>query len=215
MIGRLIPAIAALFFSCDQTVRFEQPQPSDKRDMDAMPAKYMGRFYSESDSTSMEITAGHITIVRFEYIRFSTDQLDASVVMRGDTLIDLTSGFQTVAHADGDNIEALMPVWTDTLFAEGQRYHLRRYRGHFFCNVLGEDGYWTVRVLEPRSLNVIAVEELRAPEDIGLLRDITPVQDIRQDSLADPKYLVDPKREELRDLMQRGFTTRAVYKRMK
>lgn len=211
----LIPAIACLFFSCDQTVRFEQPQPVDKGDIASLPGKFMGQFYSDSDSTSLDITPGHITISRFEYIRFSKNQLDSSAVFKGDTLIDMASGYRTIARINGDSLEALLPVWIDTLLARGDQYHLRRYRGHFFCNALGADGYWTVRVLAPRSVNVIAVEELRAPEDIEQLREITPVQDIRQDSLADPKYLVNPKRKELRELMQRGFTTRAVYKRVK
>ncbi|MFM8349209.1 MAG: hypothetical protein ACKOAR_14295, partial [Bacteroidota bacterium] len=202
-------------FSCDQTVRFEQPQPVDKSDIASLPVKFTGKFYSDSDSTAMEITSGHITISKGEYIRLSANQLDSSAVLRGDTLIDLSSGYQTIAHVAGDSLEALMPVWTDTLLARGERYHLRRYRGHFFCNALAEDGYWTVRVLAPRSVNVIAVEELRAPEDIDMLKDITPVQDIRRDSLADPKYLVNPNRKELRELMQRGFTTRAVYRRVK
>ena len=152
---------------------------------------------------------------RMIQLRVARNTTDESVRISGDTIIDDASGHRVLARPVGDSLEFTWPLWTDTLLAPGPGFHLRRYRGHFFLNALAPDGTWSVRVIEPRSTRELAIEELQAPEDIDMLRDITPVREVRKDSLADPEYLVDPARKELRTLMQRGFTTRAVYRRIR
>ena len=211
----IVLACVSLLFSCGEQVRFEQPQPKGIPDLERVPARYHGSFYSADDSSNLEVTAGSVVAYRMIQLRVARNTADESVRISGDTIIDDASGHRVLARPVGDSLEFTWPLWTDTLLAPGPGFHLRRYRGHFFLNALAPDGTWSVRVIEPRSTRELAIEELQAPEDIDMLRDITPVREVRKDSLADPEYLVDPARKELRTLMQRGFTTRAVYRRIR
>ena len=210
-----IVVIFSLSIACDQTVQFEQPQPSGIPDLNQLPDRLLGTYFSQEDSSTLEVSNDLITICNRALIKISVLDIGEGVTLSGDTIIDESSGYKEPVKRYGDSIEVRWPLWTDTLYRSGDRYVLRKFKSRYFLNFRTAEGFWRVYLLHPGSGGAVAVQELLAPEDIALLDAITPVKKIETDTVLGPRYEINPDRKALRKLMRRGFTTRGIYQRVR
>lgn len=199
--------------ACDQAVRFEQPQPAGVADIEGLPERLKGSYYSEKDSSTLEITDDLVVIYNRALIRIALGEIGEGISVSGDTVIDEASGYRETGKIFGDSIEVHWPLWTDTLFRNREGYLVRKFKSRYFLNAKLDDGAWQVFILDPNSGGVIRVEELLAPEDISLLEEITPVTKAETDTVLGPRYEINPDRRALKKLMRRGFTVRGIYRR--
>ncbi|MFZ9503979.1 MAG: hypothetical protein ACO263_05350 [Cyclobacteriaceae bacterium] len=210
-----IAVILLLATACDQTVQFEQPQPSGVPDINQLPDRLLGSYFSQEDSSTLEVSNDLVTICNRALIKISVADIGAGVTLSGDTIIDESSGYKEPVKRLGDSIQVRWPLWTDTLFRHGDRYVLRKFKSRYFLNFRTADGFWRVYLLHQQGKGELAVQELLAPEDIDLLEAITPVRKIETDTVLGPRYEINPDRKALKKLMRRGFTTRGVYLRVR
>jgi len=204
-----------LQMSCDQAVRFEQPQPAGVADMEKLPDRLRGSYYSEKDSSTLEITDDLIVVSNRALIRLALNDAGEGIRLYGDTVTDVATGYSEIGKVLGDSIEVHWPLWTDTLFRSSGNYLLRKFKSRYFLNRRLDDGTWEVFILDPYNGGSLMVEELLAPEDISMLEHITPVKQIETDTILGPRYEINPDRKALKKLMRRGFTARGIYRRVK
>lgn len=201
--------------ACDQTVQFEQPQPSGVPDLLRLPARLEGTYFSAEDSSTLEVSRDLVIICNRTLVKLSIVDIGEGVSLSGDTLIDEASGYKETVKRSGDSIQVHWPLWTDTLYRAGDRYVLRKFKSRYFLNFRTPEGYWRVYLLHPEAGGALLVQELLAPEDISLLEAITPVTKIETDTVLGPRYEINPDRKALKKLMRRGFTARGIYRRIR
>ena len=204
-----------LLISCDQAVRFEQPQPAGVADIEELPDRLKGSYYSEKDSSTLEISDGLVVIYNRALIRIALNDSTQELRVSGDTVTDISSGYREIGRVIADSVEVHWPLWTDTLFRSSNNYLLRKFKSRYFLNRRLDDGTWEVYILDPHNGGSLMVEELLAPEDISMLEHITPVKQIETDTILGPRYEINPDRKALKKLMRRGFTARGFYRRVK
>lgn len=211
----LVLLTIGLFSSCDQAVRFEQPQPRDQPDLKRLPDRLSGVYYSPDDSSTLEISEHRVVLYHRALIHVSIADIGEGIMISGDTVIDVESGFREVGKRFADSISVHWPLWTDTLFMQGDQFILRKFKSRYFLNHETVPGQWEVFLIDHRPGGDILLEELLAPEDISLLDEITPVTKIGTDSILGPRYEINPDRKALKKLMRRGFTARGKYQKLK
>jgi len=204
-----------LLISCDQAVRFEQPQPAGVADIEELPDRLKGSYYSEKDSSTLEISDDLVVIYNRALIRIALNDSAEEIRFSGDTVTDISSGYYEIGRVIGDSIEVHWPLWTDTLLRKSNNYLLRKFKSRYFLNRRLDDGTWEVYILDPHNGGSLMVEELLAPEDISMLEHITPVKQLETDTILGPRYEINPDRKALKKLMRRGFTARGFYRRVK
>ena len=132
--SRWLLLLAVAFISCDQSVRFEQPQPVNVSDLEGIPKKYHGFFLSTTDSSSLEISRNQVVIYKMISGRIARQSEDSLIRISGDTVIDIATGFRAIGQPAGDSLDLIWPAWADTLLAPEPDFHIRRYKGHFFLD---------------------------------------------------------------------------------
>ncbi|MFZ9980640.1 MAG: hypothetical protein ACO3FI_01280, partial [Cyclobacteriaceae bacterium] len=130
--------ISCIFFflltSCDQTVRFEQPQPAGVADLKSLPDRLKGSYYSEKDSSTLEISDDLVVIYNRALIRIALNELGEGIGLSGDTVTDIATGYSQIGKVFGDSIEVHWPLWTDTLFKASNNYLMRKFKARYFLN---------------------------------------------------------------------------------
>jgi len=214
LIASLWAILTVTAISCEQSVRFEQPQPQGIPDLGSLPKRLEGVYFSDHDSSTLEINDRHVIIYNRALIKISIFEIGEGLKLSGDTLIDPVAGFQEVGKRMGDSLQIHWPLWIDTLFAYDDRFILRKYKSRYFLNTRLADGNYQVYLIDPQPGGYLRIEELLAPEDIDLLDQVTPVRKLETDSVLGPQYEINPDRKALRKLMRRGFTVRGLYRRI-
>jgi hypothetical protein len=105
------------------------------------------------------------------------DSLDSCCILRGDTLVDKSSGdkigvtvqrypmkVDTGKRGRRDSI-VLHFHWEDTLFRISADHILRKYRDHYLLNAQSDDSSWVVRSLDLRK-NILILRNI--PDSVAL-----------------------------------------------
>lgn len=204
--------------SCEDSIKFEEPQPPNQSDLKRIPKQLRGFYQSTSDSTYLTINERAIidwTEIQFRTLRDSLDiEIDSTKIVREATdYIEVIDGKYNLGFKlFGDSV-LVDYSYRDTLFEISDRHILRRFKGHYFLNYKRSETNWSVRRLTLNKKK-LSFSKVRIPEDIETLKEITEVKEIKSDSGRVTGYKLNPSRKELKKLMKLSFSETKTYKKV-
>lgn len=145
----LIILVTILIIACNEkTVAFfDEPQPPGARPVDHFPALLQGDYTDKEQASIVHIDATTLTRYFDFDLRMHQDSLDEDLVLKGDSLIDITSGEVFLIVRDGDYVQHHYRSETDTLFHIDKDHLVKRFKGHYFLNSSEGPGAWSVQKL--------------------------------------------------------------------
>lgn len=213
----LILSFLGLFLlsSCEESISFQQPQPTGKRNLKRIPKALHGT-YAEVDGL------GHISIntkgiTSWHQFQFKTHR----------DSIDLALDSFEVVHQNGkflvlkNDYNMLKVQWVkdsavgtysfSKLFFElsGEQI-LRKFKGHYFLNTKAQDSIWQVKILSIDG-SKLRLSEFRNPKELDELKELTSVENIEVVERNTAAPLVNPSRKELKQLMTHNSTTHKEF----
>ncbi len=213
----LLVTLIILSSCIEDRIKFEEPQPSNQKDLKRIPKKLRGTYFSTSDSTYLAIN--DITIIDCMNAEFRTlkDSLDieidsTKIVNQSSNSIKVEYGkIALLLKTYGDSI-FVKYSYRDTLFEISERQILRRLKGHYFLNYMWSETNWRVRRLTFEN-DLLTFSKVRLPKDITSLQEITNVRTIESDSGKVIGYKLKPTRGEMKKLMKQSFSETKSYKK--
>jgi hypothetical protein len=206
--------------ACEDSVKFETPQPPDKNDLNQIPRRLRGTYFSTSDSTFLSITETQI----IEWFDIESRSLIDSLDFEIDStkITEQTSdSIQIVEGKLNLNLKFISAdsvivyySYRDTVFEISQEHLLRRFKGHYFLNYKRAENDWRIERLT-LDKDELAFSRVRIPEDITALKEITEVEEIKSDSGRVVGYKLNPSRKELKELMKHSFSASKTYLKVK
>jgi len=103
------------FFACEPPVTFSEPQPTNTNNLSRFPNRLQGLYISLADSSTLSIDEKLIQIIYDYDYRIHPNQIDSTLRIVGDTLVDLENNEKIFIKRDGDTLLAHIH-YTDTLF---------------------------------------------------------------------------------------------------
>lgn len=206
-------------FACEDSISFEEPQPTGKNDFKKIPNKLRGTYISTLENTFLTIDKEHIVEwvdietktladslkLDIDSAKFNELSTDSIHVIKGK--YDLKLRFTT-----GDSV-MIYYSYRDTLFSISKENILRRFKGHYFLNYQINRENWKVRLLTLHEKK-LSFSKLGTSGEIEDLKEITEVQEIKSDSGKTVSYKLKPSRRELKLLMKHQFSETKSYRRI-
>jgi hypothetical protein len=196
-------------FSEPPSVVFGEPQPDGIENEPGFPARLQGKFRSLSDGNALEINEKFIISITTADEKIRISELDSSLRLYGDTVLDLKTGQKTKVLLQGDSILSSFS-FTDTVFRLNYDNVLRKFRGHYFLNTRYEGEAWDVKKLSLEKGRLL-VSSIREKEEIESLQAIT-------ESPADTSFprKFNLSKKQFREFLGKdGFRNQSVYIREK
>ena len=202
----LIYLVIWLFSSCstDPTVRFLEPQPKNKKNLQTIPKAYQGKYIEEMEVAILSINSSSIVEKQEVELTIPTDSMTNyldTVYLKDTTIINGNWTISIDREDDSTRIEAQL---VDTLFRVSKTTKLRKHKGHLFLNYLQADATWKVMQLS-LDKNLLTFNRLDIHIDMDTLKEITPVT-IVVDTLDErPQYFdIAPTKKQLKVLTKRS-----------
>lgn len=212
--------IIVLLTGCEDTIKFEEPQPANKANLKQIPKKLRGTYIEEADKLNLTIDSKAIVEwldVSYKTTKDSLDfEIDSSkIVSQNNTKIQLNEGGLNL-NLDFFSTDSIAVHYTyrDTIFSISDEHILRQFKGHYFLNYKRGEGNWKVRRLTLKNGN-LSFAKVNLPDDITELKEITDLKEIEADSGKNMGYKLKPSKKELKQLMERSFTETKTYKKLK
>jgi len=203
----LLPLVILMINSCDPPVTFSEPQPEKVNNLQSFPKKYLGEYVSNTDNSILTISHQEIIRQMKEEATLSVADLDTTVQLMDNKILDKVTGEEYPVDRKGDSITYRIE-YTDTLFLIADGNVLRRFKGYLFLNVEGKQG-WEVKRLHVEK-GTLVMGSVTRKEDIATLKSIS------ESKLDTMPYQFSPSKRQFREFIRkRGFSDEEVFVRKK
>lgn len=207
-----------IIIACEDSLKFEEPQPSGKSNLTQIPRKLKGIYLSNTDSTFLTINEEQV-IERMDIVtRTIIDSLDFDI--DSTKIKELTPDSTQIVDGkynlsfkflSGDSV-IVYYAYRDTLFKISDDHILRRFKGHYFLNYKRAENNWTVRRLT-LAKDELSFSKVRLSGDMEELKKLTEIEEIKSDSGKVVGYKLNPSRKELKHIMKHSFSETKTYRR--
>ncbi|MFZ6014165.1 MAG: hypothetical protein ACOYXT_27735 [Bacteroidota bacterium] len=171
--------------SCKE-VSFQQPQPKDRKALHQVPKDLQGKYLTIQDNGELSKDTVIITANGYRF------------------------GYYEPAERAAGNDEYEVGVLSDTLV-------LKSYKGYYFLNV-NEKPEWLLRVLKPEKSGDLVYMALEQ-KDVDFKSFLKRLSaEIRVDSVVlkeETLYQIDPTPNQLIDLIEKGYFSKTLLKKIK
>ncbi len=199
--------IGLFFSSCEPSVSFNEPQPTDTKRLNEFPRKLQGEYLNKDGNPFLKISDKLILRIYDYGQKAHKNQLDTTVKIIGDTLIDLSDSSKYFIRFEGDSVVILYHS-EDTLFYISNLNVLKKFKGYYFLNV-GDANYWYVNKLY-LSKGILSINSISTKDEINNLREIT---ETTSDTTS---YNFKPTKTQFKKFIkQDGFKASEYYVRLK
>ena len=171
----ILPIILFIYcIGCDSptVAYFKEPQPTGDKKMDAFPLLLQGLYSDKEQALFLEIDDKKLTRYYEFDMQLHKDSLGEDMVLKGDTLIDISTGEAFNIQRRNDSIFHHYRSETDTLFMIDEDHVLKKYKGHYFLNAAEDNGGWSVRRLSLRK-GVLTMGSITDSTDLAKLQVLT------------------------------------------
>ncbi|HLW31429.1 MAG TPA: hypothetical protein VKX40_04135 [Aequorivita sp.] len=193
------------FFACEPPVTFSEPQPTNTNNLSRFPNRLQGLYISLADSSTLSIDERLIQrIYDYDY-RIHPNQIDSTLRIVGDTLVDLENNEKIFIKRDGDSLLAHIH-YTDTLFLLTQDNVVRKFKGNFFLNTRYEKQGWEVKKVHLTKGQLI-ISSVSTKADIETLKELTKTT---QDTIPPYKFTTT-RRQFKRFVKNNGFSDKETF----
>ncbi len=128
------------------TVVFTEPQPADEKALTAFPERLQGKYVGNNGVSTIIISENLITRINDYEIGGKISDLDSTLYISGDELIDKTTGKKEKVTVRGDSV--LMHIHEeDTIANIPSGNVLKKFKGYYFLNRGNKTEGWTVQRL--------------------------------------------------------------------
>lgn len=196
-------------FGCAEIASFSEPQPVDAKNLSKLPSRIQGSYLSVEDSSLLLIGANHIQrLYNLDYT-LHIAELDSTLRLNGDTLINIYSLEKIPVKRFGDSILCNIR-YTDTLFSIGSSGLLRKYKGYYFLNNQTDyDSSWVVKKMQLKE-GKLSISSLSSQKDIEILDELT---ETAADTAVQRKYSVTKK--QFKEFVKKdGFSEGEIFLRI-
>jgi hypothetical protein len=187
-------------------VTFTTPQPIGAKDLKEIPKRLQGEFVSEDKSHTLIITSNAITKIFDGDILLTTNELDSEIMIIGDTLTVKSDGSKFKIKKQGDSI-IYHQHFEDTLFSLNGINILRKLKGFYFVNIMGESSeMWEVSQIGI-SKGILTISVIDSIENINSLIE---VKENNQDTIVNRNISVN-RRQFKHIVKENGFGSETKY----
>lgn len=199
-----------LFGACENSLKFEVPQPKGVKNESGMPSNLRGAYKHVTDSVRLTIT--HNLIVKASYTKnvFPKSELDSAETanIHGDTAATIKENSTIYfLQIKGDSAIIEFTVY-DTMFNTLRGDVLRKFKGYYFINRELSHNYWNVIKLTKSKIG-LSLASIHKSEEIATLRELT-------ETASDTVYNFNPTKKQFREfLKKKNFTHEDFYLKVK
>jgi hypothetical protein len=202
-----------IIVSCKQIpeVRFLEPQPISKKNIQTIPKDYWGKYLNKIDSSILTIDSRMIINEKFESSKTSIIEMqqELDTTIQDDTQIKLGTNW-TMNIKIKDDSALITSYLIDTIFQISQSQLLRSFKGYLFLNYKDIDSTWRVKTLRLEN-GKLDFGSLVNVNQIDTLKEVTRiVTSIDTSSNRVNHYDLNPKRKELKEILEQKDTT-SIY----
>ncbi len=193
-------------YTCDDKVKFKDPQPSGRRNILSVPVALQGTYISEDEEYYLSIDKSNIIEWTSGSINTLKDSLDydidsTKIVHRKNNTIEIIDeSFKINLTYTKDSVSGHYTL-TDTLFKVCPDQLLRKYKGHYFLNTKKADSEWELRMLTIKQ-DTLIISKVNHPDDIEAFNQVTPTEILEPHKGNKSKIRIDPKRNAFKKIMR-------------
>jgi hypothetical protein len=197
--------ITVLFYCCNLSLTFKEPQPAGKKNENQFKNKYLGTYLSIDDSMIIHVYKNLIIGEGGEYFEYTKKELDSMTgfKLRNDTLFTPWTDSGMVIAFRYDTICGYKPT-VDTIFRISDDNVLRYYKGSYFLNYKNSEKAWTVEKMGFDKNGYLVIARIKVPDEIEKLQEITKVEELRSEDSSVVKYTLQPTRKEFKEFLRKG-----------
>lgn len=212
----LVFCIFFLAFTCEETIRFDQPQPANKKDLEEIPDHLYGKYMELGDSSYLFIDKNKIIEKNFYEISAGIEEVTGNedCYIENDTLF-CTDPLVSIPliTIKNDSIFAIYPV-SDTLFILTQKQKLRKLGKYYFLNYYIDDVYWRVKLLKRISKDGLVISDIHKKDSAQIMK-YTDMMIVKNEQDTIINYRIDPTVKELKNIIKAGlFREKKIYKKV-
>ena len=200
----LIAVICLIFFiRCGPEVKFKSPQPTNKSNLNTIPADYKGTYKNIEDSSVLVINDKSIFKIWKSNQQIQLDSIikDLKFDVRRDTLIYLNDEFKINVKLVEPNNKVMVSA-EERLFQISDSCLVRSYKDFCFLNYKTKDGLWLVKVLRIKGV-FMEFTDLVSSKEVELADEFTRVTAVKDTADHNvQEYQLSPTRRELRRLLR-------------
>ena len=190
---------------CDiPDVKFLEPQPLDKKNLNSFPNRYQGKYLSNSDSSLLTITSEVIFKEWNGIAKISRAELNEELdtIYENNVEIEFGNNWIMKIEIEGDSA-VVITYGIDTVFMISENTILRSFKGYLFLNARQIDSTWNIETmkLENKKLDF---SELIALDQIDSLKQVTNIlTEVDSESNRINNHKLNPKKKELKEILRR------------
>lgn len=202
-------SILTSLVACETPVTFTEPQPPETDNLSSFPGRLKGVYLNLSDSSTLSINDKLIQrTYDFDY-KIHLNQLDSTVRLLGDTLINLETNEREIIKRDGDSLKIHIHN-IDTIFQMDFDNVVRKFKGYYFLNTRYDKTNWAVEKMK-LSKGQLIISSISTKEDIENLKEIT---ETTQDTLTNYNFTAT-KRQFKEFVKNDGFSDSEIFMKLK
>ncbi len=194
-------SLCILFTSCVPDLKFEEPQPKNKKDLAQFPKKIQGDYSSTTDNVKLVISEDCIKLMIANDGKTSEKNLE---LVYGLPAFIEASNNKTISpkqiEKGLEQFNTESAIDEISLFEKSDSQKLRSYKDLYILNYLGTDGLWSIRTLELDNQVLIFERILATEEKINAIKEITDVNQF-QNKKGYIVRSINPKRKELKKIL--------------
>lgn len=197
------------FFACEPAVTFNEPQPTNTKNLNNFPSHLHGEYFSLADNSTLSINDKIIQRIYDIDYRIHPSELDSTTILSGDSIINLTTNEKTPIKRDGDSLMYHVH-FIDTLFQMDYDNVVRKFKGFYFLNIRYDKTSWEVKKIR-LTKNQLEISSISTKEEIQNLKEIT---ETTTDTISPYKFTAS-KRAFKKFLKNSGFSESEIFIRKK
>jgi hypothetical protein len=192
--------------SCgDPPVTFDEPQPTETRNLSQFPKRLQGQYLSLVDNSLLIITNNIIRRIYDFDTKIHINELDSTSKLSGDTIMHLRTNERTAIKREGDSL-ILHTHYVDTLFTINYDNVVRKFKGLYFINSRCGKQSWEVKKME-LSNGQLSIGKISVKRDIENLKEFTETP---QDTV--PHYEFKPTKKQFKKFIRNeGFSDSEIF----
>jgi hypothetical protein len=139
--------ILTSLYSCEQDETFKEPQPSAAENLSNFPLQLQGQYISLTDNSKLNIGDKFIERTYDYVVKMHPNQLNKNKRLSGDTIIDINTNEISLVKHEQDSL-LINEGCLDKSFEINNASILRKFKGHYFLNVLNDNNEWDVKMIQ-------------------------------------------------------------------
>lgn len=196
--------LSLMLSSCVQDLSFEDPQPYGEKNETEFKRKFRGTYLCLGDSSLLKIDSHRIVQEWYLVYKLPRKQLDT---LKGTVLKENRlhlEGYEEPFFIEfiGDTAILTCDV-KKTLFQLSENQQLKYYKGHYFLNFREPDNLWKIKTLSFDKEGILTIKRIYGGDEaIEKIKNMTAVEEIKNDEGELLNYKLRPTKKELKELMK-------------